>query len=199
MEVLHEPLEVKPGFVLQAKHEPDDMMEFLDCEVDSSKCNILVCHELITCDRAPFDVISTKELGGLPFDLVVSGDLHNGYEAHEVDGTWFCNPGSMARRNSNEDERVPQMAIIEIEKGQIPIIEYRKLKCAKPGSEVFGESILDAVAVGKDVEESRFAEQLLEFEAESEDVHELIQKAAKVSGLRKTVSDYLATKKAQAA
>ncbi len=198
MEVLHEPLEVVPGFVLHAKHEPEDMFEAMKRPVDPSKCNILICHELITCNRAPYEVIHTSTLTPCPFDLVVSGDLHDGYEPHEVDGTWFCNPGSLARRNINEGQRVPKIAIIEIEKGQIPIIEYRMLRCAKPGDDVFGESVVE-VASSADAVNSKFAEQLMSFEAEAVDVHDLIQKVARAVGLRRPVADYLATKKEKTA
>jgi DNA repair exonuclease SbcCD nuclease subunit len=194
MEILWEPKDLG-DVVLHAKHEWEDMHEALRRDVDTSRLNVLVCHELITCGRAPFDVISTATLKPSPYDLVVSGDLHDGYEPHEVDGTWFCNPGSLARRASDEVDWWPEMAVIDIEKGGIPIIDIRRLKSAKPGSEVFGETVAELVKAREEFDGSGFAEELLEFEAQSVDVHDLIQKTGKSKGLRKRVLDYLASKK----
>jgi DNA repair protein SbcD/Mre11 len=193
MTLLADPIQVG-DVVLHGKHEPDKMDAVLALPKDPSKTNILVCHELITCNAAPFEMIKTDTLRNTGFDLVVSGDLHDGYIPHEVDGTWFCNPGSLARRATSDAQRWPQMAIISIEKGQAPTIEYRRLSCAKPGSEVFGESIAE-IAKSGDVDASIFVEELLQFEAESTDIHELVQKAGAKAGLRDEVLKYLALKR----
>ena len=181
--------------VLHAKHEWEDMYESLKRDVDQSRLNILICHELITNQRAPFDIISTKTLTPCPYDLVVSGDLHTGYEPHEVDGTWFCNPGSLCRRTTADAGRWPQVALIDIEKGSVPVIDIRRLECGKPGEEVLGKSIAEIVKVREDSEGSAFAEELLQFEAQSVDIHQLIQKAGASRDIPKPVMDYLATKR----
>jgi predicted phosphodiesterase len=191
--VLWEPMKVC-GVVLYGKHEPDKMADALAVAKDPSQVNIMVCHELITCNAAPFEMINTNTLRNTGFDLIVSGDLHDGYPAHEVDGTWFCNPGSLARRTTADAGRFPQMAIISIEKGQPPQIEYRRLKCGRPGSEVFGESLAE-IAKDGDADASIFANELLQFEAESTDIHDLVQKAGGFAGLRQAVLDYLSTKR----
>lgn len=196
MNILWEPIKVA-GVTLYGKHEPDKMVDALAVPIDPNEVNIMVCHELITCNAAPFDMINTKDLRNTGYDLIVSGDLHDGYPVHQVDGTWFCNPGSLARRTTADVGRWPQMAIISIEKGQPPQIEYRRLKCGKPGHEVFGESLAE-VAKDGDADASLFAEELLKFEAESTDVHDLVQKAGTKAGLRKELLDYLASKRTAA-
>ena len=193
MTVLWEPIEVA-GVVLHGKHEPDKMPEMLARPKDISKTNIMVCHELITCNDAPFEMIKTDTLRNTGFDLIVSGDLHDGYPTHQVDGTWFCNPGSLVRRATSDAWRWPQVAIVTIEKGKDPNIELRRLSCAKDGSEVFGESIAE-VAKSGDVDASVFAKELLQFEAESTDVYELVQKVGSKAGLREEVLKYLASKR----
>jgi len=193
MTVLWEPVEVS-GVVLHGKHEPDKMQDVLSKPKDIDKVNILVCHELITCNDAPFEMIKTDTLRNTGFDLIVSGDLHDGYPTHQVDGTWFVNPGSLARRATNDAHRWPQMAIISIEKGQPPNVEIRRLKCGKPGSEVFGESIAEIARSGE-VDTTTFTTELLKFEAESTDVYELVQKAGQQAGLRDEVLKYLQSKR----
>jgi len=197
MQILWEPLDMG-DIVLHAKHEWEDMHESFKRDVDQSKLNVLICHELITNKRAMFTVINTSELPPNPFDIVVSGDLHDGYEPHEVDGSWFCNPGSLARRTTADTRRFPQMAIIDIEKGGIPIIDVRRLACGKPGDDILGKSIAEVAREKGDDEEfnaDEFTEGMMKLEAESVDVHELIQKTAKKAGVSKEVIDYLASKK----
>lgn len=195
MEVLWEPTNV--GEVrLYGKHEPDKMNKFDLTPKDPSRTNILVCHELITPNDAPFEMIKTDTLGNIGFDLVVSGDLHDGYQTHQVGKTWFVNPGSLARRTTADAHRMPQVAIIDVGAGIDPVVELRRLQCGRLGSEVFGES-LSEVARKIDSEESmsNFALDLLQFEAESTDIHDLVQKAGIKSGLAEEVLKYLSEKR----
>jgi len=194
--IIRDPIEVG-DVVLHAKHEWEDMFEAMKRDVDPSKYNILVCHELITNERAPFDVISTSELNPCPFDLVVSGDLHNGFEPHEVGDTWFCNPGALARRSTDHAYRWPQVAVIEVEKGLPPVIDIRRLECALPGDEVLEESIAEVARKrdGSEIDGEAFAEEMERFESESVDVHDLIQKVGHTRGVSEPALKYLASKR----
>jgi len=198
MEILWEPLDFGE-VVLYGKHEPNTMDEVLNVQVDQSKVNVLVCHELLTCNQAPYDIVSTASLNGCPYDLVLSGDLHDGYPTHKVGSTWFCNPGSLARRTTADANRWPQVAIISVEKGKDPEIEIRRLACGQAGEDVFGASIAEIARSKEDVDMSvnGFAKELLEFEAESTNVHDLVQKAGAKAGIRKEVLEYLAKKRDQ--
>ena len=195
MQILWEPTDLG-DVVLYGKHEPDKMADVMGIQVDPAKYNILVCHELLTPNSAPFEVVQTSTLTGCPFDLIVSGDLHDGYDSHHVEGTWFCNPGSLARRTIADADRWPQVALVDVEKGNEPAIEYRRLACGKAGYDVFGESIAEAARAKKDFDVEDFTRELLAFEAESTDIHELVQKAGRQAGLRQEVLDYLAKKRA---
>jgi DNA repair protein SbcD/Mre11 len=195
---LFSPVEVATGVWLHGKHEwePVGVIDKPEHAIDRAVYNILVCHELITNRQAPFDVTHTSVFQNCPYDLVVSGDLHNGYDPHEVNGTWFCNPGAIARR-SISDMWSPTVAIIEIEKGIPPIFDMVRLKSARPHDEVFGEGIAE-VALTKENKERdghELAEELMKFEVESVDVHDLIQKAGRAKGIKEPVLHYLSTKK----
>jgi len=191
--VLWEPVTLG-DIVLYGKHEPDKMPDALAVKKDIAKINIMLCHELITCEEAPFEMINTNTLRNTGFDLIVSGDLHKGYPVHSVDGTWFCNPGSLARRTTADAERFPQMAIISIEKGKTPKIEYRKLQCGKAGSEVFGTSIAEVARSGVG-DASVFAKELMKIEASSTDIYDFVHQSGQQAGLRKPVLDYLDSKR----
>jgi DNA repair exonuclease SbcCD nuclease subunit len=192
--ILFEPIDLG-NVVLHAKHEWENMQEAMKRQIDQTRLNVLICHELITNKKAIFDIVDTKTLSPCPFDIVVSDDLHDGYEIHEVGNTLFCNPGSLARRAISDINRTPQIAIIEAEKGEVPVVEIRQLKCAKPGNEVFGESIAELARNTDEFDGDAFTDEMLDFESESVDVHELIQKMGVKNGLRKEVLDYLAQKR----
>jgi DNA repair exonuclease SbcCD nuclease subunit len=192
--ILFDPVDLG-NVVLHAKHEWENMQESMKRPIDTKRLNVLLCHELITNKKAMFDIIDTKTLNPCPYDVVLSGDLHDGYDVHEVGNTMFCNPGSLARRAINDLNRTPQVAIIETEKGQVPYIEIRQLKCAKAGSEVFGESIAELARKTDEFDGDAFTDEMMDFEAESVDVYELIQKVGTKNGLRKAVLDYLAQKR----
>ena len=196
VKVLWEPTKVA-GVTLYGKHEPDKMLEAIQWKKDPSEVNVMLCHELITCNQAPFEMINTNTLRNSGWDLILSGDLHDGYDAHQVDGTWFCNPGSLARRSTADSGRMPQVAIVSIEKGQKPEIEIRKLSCGKPGKDVFGETILEMVK-SNESDNSAFTTELLQFEAESTDVFELVHKAGYKAGLRTEVLEYMDSKRSSA-
>jgi len=193
MVILWEPTRVG-DVMLYGKHEPDKIADIIALPKDPSLVNIMVCHELITCNEAPFEMIRTDTLRNTGFELIVSGDLHDGYQPHKVDDTWFVNPGSLARRSTADAGRWPQVAIISIEKGKEPVIELRKLKCGRAGTEVFGESIAEVAREGTG-DANAFANELLQFEAEATDVHDLVQKAGNKAGMRPEVLKYLASKR----
>jgi DNA repair exonuclease SbcCD nuclease subunit len=193
IEILWEPLDFGE-VVLYGKHEPDLMDSVLEVQVDPDKYNVLVCHELLTPNPMPYDVVDTATLAGCPYDMVLSGDLHDGYDTHRVGDTYCVNPGSLARRTTADAERWPQVAIIEVEKGKKPKVELRRLACGKSGFDVFGESIAEAARSVEEFDAEGFAKELMEFEADSTDVHELVQKAGAKAGLRPEVLEYLARK-----
>jgi exonuclease SbcD len=191
--VLWEPVEIG-DIALYGKHEPDKMEDVVKIKTNPDKVNVLVCHELITNTVNPYGTISTDIFVDSGFDLVVSGDLHDGYPTHRVGKTWLCNPGSLARRSISEANRWPQIAIISVEKGKDPIIEMRRIKCAKSGDEVFDKSIIEVVREGKS-DPSAFAQEMIKFEAESTDIFELARRAGEKSGVREEVLRYIESKR----
>jgi DNA repair exonuclease SbcCD nuclease subunit len=198
-----EPIEVG-DCMLFASHVWDDINEANDAE-GSDKFNILVAHHLLTNKKAMFDVVNTREFtqtgeNGCPFQLVLSGDLHDGYEPHEENGVWFCNPGSLARRATSDAHRMPQVAIIDVHGPRVPPgIEIVRLKCGRPGDEVFGEGIAEVMRKrddsGDGFDAEAFVADMESFEMESENIHDLVHKMGKKKGLRKEVLAYLDSKR----
>jgi DNA repair exonuclease SbcCD nuclease subunit len=195
LQVLWEPVTVGE-VVLHSSHVWDDVQNALKPKsLDKSKVNILVAHHLISDQRKIFDTVPTTFFGDGPYDVVLSGDLHTGFEPHEVKGKWFCNPGALARRAIDEADRVPRVAVIEVGKGSIPVFDLRTLDSVKPGAEVFGQNIIEVLSQNRaGFDPTKFVENIEAFETESVDIYELVQKVGTAKGIRQPVLDYLRSK-----
>lgn len=196
IEILWEPKDVDGGITLYGKHEWEKMEAAMAVKPVKGRTPVLLCHELLCPVKMPYDIIDTASLTGCPYSLVLSGDLHNGFDVHMVDGTVFANPGSLARQNISDSGRIPQVAIVTIDGKDIDV-RYRVLKSAEPGDNVFGESLLNLVRNEQESEKaaSSFVDGLLELEVDAADVHELIERAGKKAGLGAEVLAYLASKR----
>lgn len=97
------------------------------------------------------DIIETKA------DITLSGHYHAGFKTIVKDGKYFINPGSIVRITNSlkEIERIPQVAIINLNKNMDIGIQMVPLKSAKPGVEVLDRT---------EIENSTFrSERLIEF------------------------------------
>ena len=202
VKVIWEPTDI--GDVqLHASHVWEDPKDASKALLDSSKVNILVAHHLLTNKQTMFDTVNTGDFAkwmsaaGADYDMVLSGDLHDGYDTHEVNGMWFCNPGSIARQAISDIKRMPRFAVIEAEPGEIPIIDVRPVKCAEPGDKVFGESATEVMRTKGTFDPTAFVKEVEDFEVESADIYELVQKVGQTKKIRKPVLDYIASKSAK--
>jgi len=142
--ILWQPVHLENGISIYAKHEWETMESAAKTEVDKSRFNVLLCHELLYNKKMPFGIIDTKDLD-LPFDLVCSGDLHCGYTTHKVKNTWYCNPGSLARKTTADAKRMPKLLMIDAVKGKEPGIREIIVPRSRPGNEVFSVGISETV------------------------------------------------------
>jgi DNA repair exonuclease SbcCD nuclease subunit len=197
LNILWEPTEVKAGVFLYPSHVWEDVNLALNpAGLNPANVNILVAHHLITDQKKMFDTVSTSLFKDGPYDVVVSGDLHCGFEPHQLNGHWFCNPGSLARRASDEADRVPMVAVIGIEKGKRTSVDQYPLSVAKPGGEVFGQEAMAIINKAKeDFDPTKFLENVDKFEMDVADIHELIQKVGGKEKIEPRVLAYLASKK----
>jgi len=166
--------------------------------VTAGVVNVLVAHQSLTNKRKFFDVESTADYGvGCPYDLVLSGHMHDGYDTHVVDGTTFCNPGAMSRGAMDEIDRMPAVAVIDVwpNNAGALAVELVPLTSAKPGSEVFGQDVAEVVRDMSEFDTTAFVRGMDEIEAESVDVHEMVQKVGQEEGIPKPVLEYIDSKR----
>lgn len=194
MEVLWEPVDLG-DLTLEAAHVWADWPEVLKRTPSRKKKSVLVAHLPLYRGHVPFDVIDVDQAYGCPFDLVVSGDIHAGYDTVEVDGTTFCNPGAMARQTVREVDRIVQVAVIDCVPRKPIEVRIIPLQSAQGGEAVFSEDALEQSEDAIELDVSDFVEDMLELEAESVDVFELIQKVAAKVGLDSEVLEYILSKR----
>jgi hypothetical protein len=156
-----------------------------------------VAHHLFTDKDYFFEVVKTFEYAPCPYDLVVTGDLHSGYEPHQVDGTWFVNPGAVARQTAPEINRIPKYAIIDVLGPSECKVREVVIECAIRGDDVFIETIAEVARKNDGFDPTKFIDNIEKFEAESVDVHQLVQNVGKSEGVDDKVLSYLNEKSAE--
>jgi len=105
--------------------------------------SILIVHGMLL-DHDFFNGVKHTKIDDIntDADVVFAGHYHPGFTECTMDGTTYCNPGSLLRIENTKENRanVPQVAILEIDEstGQFTI-KYIKLTCAEAGDVVFKE------------------------------------------------------------
>ena len=192
LRILWKPQKIGDDVVIYGKHEWQTMDEIAKTEVDPSKYNILLCHELLYDKKMSFSTTYTKDLV-LPFDLVCSGDLHCGYKPHKVGKTWYCNPGSLARKATSDAKRMPKILLIETYKGHDPYIHEQILPGFKRGNEVFSVGISEVVRkFESEVDMTKFVKGFDELVCERTDIYELFDAYRQNNEVKKDVVEYMA-------
>ena len=195
--VIWEPTKVG-DITLHPSHVWEDLMNETH-DTSSDSIHILVAHHLLTNKKTLFDFVNTSDFKnkmqeiGCQFDMVLSGDLHDGYDVHQVDGTWFCNPGSLGRQSTHALHRHPKYVVIDAKHGEVPVIDQIDVECAE--SDVFRESVHEMLQkTSPQFDANAFVAEIQSFESEAVDVRDLVHKMAHSSGLRNEVLEYLLSK-----
>lgn len=111
----------------------DSIRELVPKPVD-----VLLLHAPISREvHAVYRVIDPADLAGAA-RVVVYGHMHGPEAPYQIGGTWFVNPGALARGalTASDLERTPQVAVIDLDAQQTVRVTYVPLP-ARPASEVF--------------------------------------------------------------
>ena len=180
--------------VLYPCHVWDEFDEVVRMDIKETKPTIMMAHHLLSKDIHMFDIIKTSTIGKNAFDIILSGDLHTGYEPHTIDGTLYANPGSLCRKTKADKDRDPQVLLFEVLNGK-KRSKIIKLKSAEPSAEVFRTSIIDELYEKPEFDITGFAENVNKLESESVDIFDIIVNSSKKSSVRKEVIEYIMTKR----
>ena len=190
---------VKVGkYTLSASHSWDKLLTRLQ-RPEGAEISILMAHQLIADNKKSFPAFLSPELQ-TNHDLILAGDLHEGFETHRIGETTFCNPGSLARLEMNKvfENRPIQVAIVDyVQEGNVwkPQISKVALKCVKPEEEVFGKTLYEKLQEHTGMDTSQLVNLLEGIEYDPIDLYDLIEKMASKYGLKKEALDYLLSKR----
>lgn len=98
-------------------------------------CEVIAVHTMIVPSPVPWPHILIEEIE-TEAKIVLSGDYHPGFSPTLHEGTWFINPGAVARVAITDAERIPQVALVDTEKLPDNPAVYLDLP-HKPAEEVF--------------------------------------------------------------
>jgi len=174
------------------------------------KCHRVAVYHHLLSDKSDDWAVNYRQVLDLTkdsrgFDVVLSGDLHEGYGPINEDGIIFVNPGSIARNSKSKENLTRNVQGVDvILNGKNKSVEFWPLNCARPAGEVFKEDapVIDAVTIGeiatKEKEEVSYDEAvdaIGNVEVNKLDMFELLEKTAKEKKLSKKVYAYIMTKK----
>jgi len=191
--VIKDPL-ILGDFYIAASHVWDNVLEVAAIKPTvEGKVKVLMSHSLLSDKMHAFEVIKTDKVGE-NYDLVLSGDLHTGFDTHTIGKTTFCNPGSMARRRIDEIDKVPKILLIEGKFGQPLDIQEIVLKSVKSGKDVFGRTAIEEIRDKAKFNPESFSTVINKARETAIDTADFIKIEANNRGVRKEVVSYLINK-----
>ena len=183
-----------PKCHLFASHVDMDAQERLSfIPKNLRKPAIAVAHALLYDGGKGFGTINVHGLKEVHADVVLSGDLHCGFDRVDADGTVYYNPGSLAR--TSREERKPKCALIEMSPfmgGWDVQIEEFFPECDEYP---FPEQQEEIKVEVKPQDSEEYIEAFEKFKSETKDIYERLEKAGGELGIDKEVLEYIKSRK----
>jgi predicted phosphodiesterase len=175
----------------------------------NADCRIAVVHHLLTTEETKW-LIPIDEFDGSGFDVVICGDLHQGFPPIKTDsGCLFLNPGSLARTQKTAQDMAREIRGVDIvieDDGTVGY-EFWPVECAGKGEEVFKpnapviEEEINIEEDNSDSEEIVFEEvvdALGSIGISKIDVWDMLEKKAMEAGLDEKIIKYILSKRPDA-
>ena len=153
---------------------------------------VVLVHSLLAHEESSFGQIDIHSLSKTRANLVLSGDLHCGYDQIESKGTLFYNPGSIAR--TSRERRRPKCCVVKISRllssWQTEIEDFY-LDC----EEFPFPEIEEKIEVSKEQDSKEYIEAFEKFKSESNDIFERLHKVGKEHNVSEDILRYIESKK----
>lgn len=186
------------GVNIYASHVYQNIQDRINEVKQNCNANILVAHCLLYDKPKMFETIPIKDIKSDNVNLILSGDLHCGFEFQKQDNTYFYNPGSLLRKAKDQKDRKPKFAIFSISEFfgdyQIEIKEF-ELDCLD-GDSCFdlSEEIKAKVSIAlenntEDKNIKEFAQEAVSFKAKNIDIFEFIYQESVKNNLDQKITN----------
>lgn len=180
-------------FMIYASHVSEkDVIKRINSIKKQKKPTICVCHALLTDKREAFGTISIQHIKNPNVNLVLSGDLHDGYPMTTVNGTQCYNPGAFAR--TEKGMRLPKVGILTWNEGKFDLDEFYPA-CPKCEDIFYWDDELRTAEVKKDVEGVNFISAFQEFHEKAHDAFDLLLSIGEKKNINAEVLDMIKTYK----
>jgi len=182
--------------IIHASHVYDKVAERLSSIEKSDKFQITLVHELLNNKTAMFDVVATNDLPDNNVDLVLSGDLHDGYDFHEIGGTSYYNPGSIARTKNSKSNRKKNVkcGLFTVDKqsdGFHIDLKEVELTSMLSAEEVFKKDMLEDIDENYSINVDEFVKEIEELDVETIEIFELVMIVGKQTNVDESLMDYI--------
>lgn len=171
-------------------HAGTDLKESVDKVKKSDVPTVLVSHSLLS-NNLDIGNIHINTIKNKNINLVLSGDLHDGYELQQNNSDIYCyNPGSLFRKSVVDMERKPTVATIQFDKllnVYYPVLDkYCPPYNSDPSIFKLSERVNSPVVVDKS-DEADYIAKFREFKRESKNIFEVLEKIGAESGISEDV------------
>lgn len=157
------------------------------------KPTVAIVHALLHNATSNFGTIDICSFGKVKPVLVLSGDLHCGFDYTRINDTVFYNPGSLAR--TERTERKPKCAIITLQPWMtdwmIDIEEFFPHCEDYP----FPKEETSEVKVSDQQDSEEYIEAFEKFKSETKDIIERLEKVGEHHKIDKEVLEYIKSKR----
>lgn len=173
---------------------------------DDINCRIALVHHLLCTEETEW-LIPIDDFDGSGFDVVVCGDLHQGFTPLRADyGCLFLNPGSLARTQKTTTDMTREIRGVDIivSEGGKTDYEFWSVECAQTGEEVFKpnapviEEKIQFEVDKTEMEEVEFDEVINALDSigiSKIDVWDMLEKKARENDLPNSVLSYILSKR----
>lgn len=180
-------------FIIYASHVSEkDVIKRINNIKQQKKPTICVCHALLTDKKEAFGTISIKHINNPNVNLVLSGDLHDGYNLQEVNNTQCYNPGAFAR--TEKGMRLPKTGIFTWNNNKFELEEFYP-DCPKCEDIFYWEDETKTASVKKDIDSVSFINAFQEFKGETGNAFDLLIKVGEKENIDEEILDMIKTYK----
>lgn len=154
---------------------------------------IVIVHALLHNTQSNFGTIDIRQFKKIRPNLVLSGDLHCGFDDSKVGRTTFYNPGALAR--TEKTERKPKCAVISLQ--QIMTDWITEIEEFYPACEEypFPKEETPEQKVSDEQNSEEYIEAFEKFKSETKDIIECLEKVGRLHKIDNEVLEYIKSKK----
>lgn len=162
-----------------------------------NKPKVLLVHHLLDCGENSFTNLDTKNFGETDYDLILAGDLHNGFGLHSFGKTSYYNPSSLARTSRTYINNKPKMGVFTLKDKKFELEEF--VIDVLNGNQIFKEELFKNInednyeGMNMTEESMELINNFKQIKAKSDSIFSLIDNFIQKENIPQEVINYIYT------